>query len=219
MDEMGRLAAAPDLPPRDQVFLQFSLGKAFEDEENYDRAIEHFTRGNALHRASIDYNADQNTMEFERQKSVLTRNFSKSAAERVVRQTPPIFIVGLPRSGSNSVEQILSSHSAIEGTRKLPNIQGLAASLLGKFPIRFALSKPLRSARWEKPISKIRASFESSGGRFLPTRCPAILPTPGWNPPDFAQCEDHRCAAPSASIVVSPISSRFFRGPSGPATA
>jgi tetratricopeptide (TPR) repeat protein len=134
IDAMRAQLASSDLTVRNRCLLHFSLGKALEDDEQYENAFDNFRRGNALHRSTIDYDADQTTKEFERLKTVFTQEFFGQRARTGCAANDPIFIVGLPRSGSTLVEQILSSHSAIEGTRELPHIQAIAGRLAGRFP-------------------------------------------------------------------------------------
>lgn len=134
LDAMRRQLARPDLTLRNRVFLHFSLGKAIEDAGTYADAFEHFKMGNALHRSSIDYEPNRTTMEFRRMKQMFTPEFFAGRGNCGCVANDPVFIVGLPRSGSTLVEQILSSHSAIVGTRELPNVQAIAGRLKGRFP-------------------------------------------------------------------------------------
>jgi tetratricopeptide (TPR) repeat protein len=133
VDAMRDQLARSDLTLRNRSLLHFTLGKAHEDDGEYEKAFDNYKRGNALHRSSIDYDADRTTSEFERLKSVFTRDFFVRRAGSGCAADAAIFIVGLPRSGSTLVEQILSSHSAIEGTRELPHVQAIAGRL-GMFP-------------------------------------------------------------------------------------
>jgi len=102
--------------------LHFALGKAFEQRLDYPRAFTHYARGNALRRADAPFDVAN----FERKTARLRAFFdAQFFAERAGAGCPdpaPIFIVGLPRSGSTLVEQILASHSRVEGTMELPNI-------------------------------------------------------------------------------------------------
>jgi hypothetical protein len=109
-----------------------SHGKALEDERRFEESFGHYSRGNALRRTGIRYSPQENAEHVRRSKAVLTREFF---AHRVGTGTPapdPIFVVGLPRSGSTLVEQILSSHSQVEGTMELPDIIGMARALGGR---------------------------------------------------------------------------------------
>jgi predicted Zn-dependent protease len=115
----------------DQVHLHFALGKAFEDSVFFEQSFEHYAHGNRLRRAQISYRASDTTRIVERSRRVYTRELF---AERAAVGSPardPIFIVGLPRAGSTLVDQILSSHSQVEGTMELYDMIDLAWGLNG----------------------------------------------------------------------------------------
>jgi len=134
-DEMARMedqAARPDLAFMDRVHLSFALGKAHEDRENYEASFGHYERGNSLKRAQTRYDADAMTAELAKQREVCTTElFAKH--EGAGHDAPdPIFILGLPRAGSTLLEQILASHSQVDGTMELPDILALAHRLRGR---------------------------------------------------------------------------------------
>ncbi len=109
----------------DAAQLHFALGKALEQRREYAEAFEHYARGNSLRRLDAPFDAEN----FERRTNRICSVFDASFfAERGGAGDPsraPIFIVGLPRSGSTLIEQILASHSRVEGTMELPNILDL----------------------------------------------------------------------------------------------
>lgn len=112
-----------------RVQLYFSLGKAYEDAAQYDQAFQYYTKGNDLKRAQSRYDADQMTEELQVQQVVCTRDLFDKHKGRGCPAPDPIFIVGLPRAGSTLLEQILASHSLVDGTLELPNILSLAHGL------------------------------------------------------------------------------------------
>lgn len=119
----------PAVEEANRVHLHFALGKATEDAGDYAASFEHYARGNALHRKGNRYDANVNTRRAERLKAVFTREFFASHPGGGCQAASPIFIVGMPRSGSTLLEQILSCHSAVEGTTELPEIITLAREL------------------------------------------------------------------------------------------
>jgi tetratricopeptide (TPR) repeat protein len=121
-----------DLAFMDRVHLDFALGKALEDEGDHERSFAHYDRGNALKRAQTRYSADRMSEELARQREYCTPDLFERHAGAGHDAPDPIFILGLPRAGSTLLEQILASHSQIDGTLELPNILALAHRLRGK---------------------------------------------------------------------------------------
>jgi tetratricopeptide (TPR) repeat protein len=119
----------PDLVDEDRLHFNFALGKALEDGGEYADAFEHFQAGAAIRRTGLNYDPEANTTEMRRSQGLFTTGFFADRADAGCRSDAPIFIVGLPRSGSTLVEQILASHSAVEGTAELPELGLIAAGL------------------------------------------------------------------------------------------
>lgn len=120
--------ADPSLNDNTKVHLHFALGKAFEDKKNYSSAWEHYHSGNQLQRAQVDYDPVEQQLLLENLKSQFTEAFVSKHRGSGSERNDPIFIVGLPRSGSTLIEQILASHSQVEGTEELVNIASIAQS-------------------------------------------------------------------------------------------
>ncbi|MDB6007854.1 MAG: hypothetical protein JWL65_104 [Gammaproteobacteria bacterium] len=129
IESMQLQLARPDLSDEDRFHLHFAMGKALEDAGAYEGSFEHYARGNSLRRAGVRYSADDITTQTQRSKSLLTADFFAQRRDFGHSSTAPIFIVGLPRAGSTLIEQILSSHSLVEGTMELPDIPAIARSL------------------------------------------------------------------------------------------
>jgi predicted Zn-dependent protease len=121
--------AATDLDSEDRLHLHFALGKALEDHGDFAGSFEHYAKGAELRRRELDYDAGQTTQETRRSQTLFTRGFFTSRVDGGATSTAPIFIVGLPRSGSTLIEQILSSHSAVEGTMELPDLPRIARTV------------------------------------------------------------------------------------------
>jgi tetratricopeptide (TPR) repeat protein len=117
------------LSDEDRIHFNFAAGKALEDASRFSEAFAHYQAGNQLHRARISYSAEQTSARVRRTRTLLTREFFEQRAGFGCEAPDPIFIVGLPRSGSTLLEQILSSHSAVEGTMELPDIPVMAQAL------------------------------------------------------------------------------------------
>jgi tetratricopeptide (TPR) repeat protein len=119
----------PDLPTEDRDRLLFSLGKAYEDRGEYEKSFEQYARANAAMRLRLPHNPAKITRQVEQTKALFTKEFLKSRGGAGCEAVGPIFVVGLPRSGSTLIEQILSSHAEIEGTEELPYIGSIAREI------------------------------------------------------------------------------------------
>ena len=126
---MRELVKDRNLSFMDRVYLNFSLGKALEDREDYRGSFKHYEQGNLLKKTQSRYDAGQMGLELKAQKEFLNGSFFSEHKEFGYAAKDPIFILGLPRAGSTLLEQILSSHSQIDGTLELPNILSLAQRL------------------------------------------------------------------------------------------
>ncbi len=129
---MRRELARADLAEEDRLHFDFAMGKALEDRKDYDGSFRHYAAGNALRRQQIDYDPDEMSTEMRRSEHFFTAEFFAAKAGSGCPAADPIFIVGLPRSGSTLIEQILSSHSQVEGTMELPEISSMARLLGGR---------------------------------------------------------------------------------------
>ncbi|KEO92892.1 hypothetical protein EH32_13960 [Erythrobacter litoralis] len=132
LDAMKEQAARADLSFMDRVHIAFALGKAHEDSGEYAMSFAAYEEGNALKRAQTRYSADAMSEELARQREMVTRELLESRAGAGHDAPDPIFILGLPRAGSTLLEQILASHSQVDGTLELPNILALAHRLRGR---------------------------------------------------------------------------------------
>jgi predicted Zn-dependent protease len=131
VEAMRHALESPALSAEDRLHLHFALGKALEDRAEYELSFGHYARGNQLRRQQHPYLAADNTEFVEASRALFTREFFEARRGWGSAAQDPIFIVGLPRSGSTLLEQILSSHSLVEGTIELPNLPQIAHGLAG----------------------------------------------------------------------------------------
>jgi tetratricopeptide (TPR) repeat protein len=120
-----------DLTNDDRFHFNFALGKALEDADEYAESFAAYTRGNALRRKLVRYDAEDNEAHVARSKKLFTREFFAARQGVGCAAPDPIFVVGLPRSGSTLIEQILATHSLVEGTQELPDV-AMIARIIGK---------------------------------------------------------------------------------------
>jgi len=134
-DEIAAIAGAeadPATTPLNRINLGFALGKALEDRGDHAGSWAAYVRSNAAKRAESSYSGEVFELNTRQQKSVCTPAFFAARAGWGDPSPDPIFVLGLPRSGSTLIEQILASHSQVEGTQELPDIQRIVHELQGR---------------------------------------------------------------------------------------
>ncbi len=165
-----------ELRDSDRLHFEFALGKAEEDAARYGEAFAHYLRGNALRRAQVRYDPDTSTQLVRRTQALYTREFFAARAGWGCAAPDPIFIVGMPRAGSTLIEQILASHSQVEGTRELPDVIGFALELgLRHHSIRgnaypqsvARLSRAELAARGERYLAQTRLNRSLGRAHFI----------------------------------------------------
>lgn len=115
-----------------RLYLHFALGKALEDREEWEASFLHYAEGNRLRLDLIPHDRDAVSEEVDRSMTLFTRAFFAEHAGMGCQRRDPIFVIGMPRAGSTLVEQILASHSQIEGTSELPDIPHIVQSLVAR---------------------------------------------------------------------------------------
>jgi len=118
-----------DLTDSERIHFSFALGKAYEDKDDYAAAWSHYDAGNRLQRPLVKHDPLELEKRHEAIRAVFNREFLARHAGNGHEAADPILIVGLPRSGSTLVEQILASHSQVEGTSELPTLGKIATSI------------------------------------------------------------------------------------------
>ncbi len=117
------------LNDEDRLHFHFAIGKALEDRQQFEESFQHYAAGNQLRLQSKPYQAEHFSDHVRKCKSVFTAEFFAQRVDWGSKAKDPIFVLGLPRSGSTLVEQILSSHSRVEGTMELTEIEALSFSM------------------------------------------------------------------------------------------
>ena len=170
-------------PPVDRYHLCFALGKALEDRGEYAESFQFYARGNALKKDGVSATSRGARADDRQADRTLHARVLRAAARAMAATIPrPIFIVGLPRAGSTLLEQILASHSQVEGTMELADIPRLVSALdLHASGARYpACSRCFRRtiiAASAKPTFATRDTTASATGRSSSTRCRTISAT------------------------------------------
>jgi tetratricopeptide (TPR) repeat protein len=161
--ELERLRAAESSAASDvdHYHLCFALGKALEDRGEFAEAFGWYSRGNALKRAESNYRPEIIENNTRHQIAVCTSDFFAARGGWGLDSPDPVFIVGLPRSGSTLLEQILASHSLVEGTQELSSIQQIVQTMLGRDP-------DLDQPRYPRILAEMSAEdFRTRGAQYL----------------------------------------------------
>jgi tetratricopeptide (TPR) repeat protein len=163
-DEISRMRgqeAAPGTAPVDRYHLCFALGKALEDRGEFAESYGYYERGNALKKTESRYRPEPVERNTRLQKAICTAEFFTARQGMGCDSPDPIFIVGLPRSGSTLLEQILASHSQVEGTMELADIPRMVLELQGREPDH-------ENPRYPRVLEELTAAdFQRLGGRYL----------------------------------------------------
>ena len=131
LDNMRVQAERIDLSLRDKAYFHFALAQGCEVNGEFEEAFHHLVRGNQIKKDQSQYSIERMNNELNAQIEVCNNSFFTDLGEGGHQTKDPIFILGLPRAGSTLIEQILASHSMVDGTLELPNILSIAQSLRG----------------------------------------------------------------------------------------
>lgn len=126
---MEQQLQSPVAKDTDRLHFHFAIGRALEDRGEFARSFEHYATGNKIRLERHPYDPEELAGYVQQCKKFFTAGFFESISDAGSQARDPIFVLGLPRSGSTLVEQILASHSAVEGTSELPEIAAMAKSL------------------------------------------------------------------------------------------
>jgi tetratricopeptide (TPR) repeat protein len=147
----------------DQVQLHFATGKALEDREEYQQAFQAYQQGNELQHVHSGFDINKIEQQVAEQIEYCTQALFEKRGHLGLNSPDPIFIVGLPRAGSTLLEQILASHSHVDGTMELHNILGLASQLRGR-----TNSQSNKESLYPKNLSEINPDyFKRFGQQFI----------------------------------------------------
>jgi tetratricopeptide (TPR) repeat protein len=160
---MQRQLSDEGLSHEDRVYFEFTLGKALEDAGDFAGSFAHYVRGNELRRAVVAHDRDRLTDFAASSRALYTPPLFAARAGWGCPSREPIFIVGLPRAGSTLIEQILASHSQVEGTRELTNVLAFAAELGAR-----GGDDPGKPPAYPQSVAQLsRAELTALGERYL----------------------------------------------------
>lgn len=150
-----------NLPLVDKIQLSFATGKAFEDKKIYAQAFQAYQQGNKLQHEQNGFNIEKIEQQITDQIKYCTTPLFENRGHLGLNSSAPIFIVGLPRAGSTLLEQILASHSQVDGTMELHNVLGLASRLRGR-------NQNNQDNQYPKNLSEINQDyFKRFGQQFI----------------------------------------------------
>jgi tetratricopeptide (TPR) repeat protein len=127
--QMEALLGKPDSTEEEQTQLHFALGKAFADLKQHDKSLKHFIAGGVLKRKDVPYDEPAMMALFDRIKAVFSRDLVRRSGGLGDPSTLPVFVIGMPRSGTTLVEQIVSSHPKVFGAGELPDLSAVITAV------------------------------------------------------------------------------------------
>lgn len=183
----------------DAMHLSFALGKAYDDLGDYDSAFTHLARGNRIKRAGLAYDVADDEKPAEFFASGMTRDFLAANAGCGFASGVPIFIIGMPRSGTTLVEQILAGHSCVHGAGELTDMRRLAGELMRGSPDSAQFSEII-STLAPDGLSRLGQSYIDGLSRRVPTISGDAMITDKM-PANFLYIGLIRLALPGAKII------------------
>ena len=196
VDVMERMVAEPELADEPKVNFHLSLGKHYENRGDYDRAFDNYRRGNELRRRHEIYDPVQTQVIHDRIIRVFDGAFFAEREGWGDSDPAPILIVGLPRSGSTLIEQILASHSMVEGTMELPDLARTIGELSKRAPGKSEYPEAAR------PLDE--AAVRALGQGYLDSTMRYRTPLPRFidkMPNNFASIGFLRLILPNAKVI------------------
>ena len=194
---MERAVAGPSaLSDERQMYLRFALGKAYDDLQRYDEAFDNLAQGCAIKRRSAIYNEAETLRLVERIKSVVTSGVVERLQGHGVASEQPIFIIGMPRSGTTLIEQIIASHPSVKGAGELREVN----DALGEFRMGRASRTPYPELMGELPPPEL-AKFAQRYLERAARHAPASARFTDKMPSNFFYLGLIRLAMPKAKVI------------------
>jgi tetratricopeptide (TPR) repeat protein len=132
LEAMNAASATPEISDEQKMHLAFGLGKACEDLKQFDKSFDYYATGNAIRNASYNYDEEETKRSFSTLKRVFTKDFFARRQGSGTPDTTPIFVFGMPRSGTTLVEQILASHADVFGAGELHDLDRVIMQRCGQ---------------------------------------------------------------------------------------
>jgi tetratricopeptide (TPR) repeat protein len=176
VEQMRRQLESDQLTEEERFHFDFALGKAMEDRKEYREAFHSYEKGNTLRRKLIDYSPERNAGKVAVSKKIFSADFFRERVGYGNESADPIFILGMPRAGSTLLEQILSSHSQVEGTMELPDVIAITKDLYRRqtdrqaktyYPMLPALSAELSADYGNRYMDNTRLHRKSGAPFFI----------------------------------------------------
>ncbi len=191
-----KLLSDPALPNGDAMYCHFTLGNVFDSDKSFDQAFSHFLKANRLQRETFTYDPKENSEVFDRTIKVYSKRFFQGKDKFGSASQLPVFIVGLPRSGTTLVEQILSSHALVHGAGELDALPGINLSIAEQ--LKHANPRPELITPFNK---KIAEKFSAQYLRELTLHCTTAARITDKLPENFARIGLIKTLFPDARII------------------
>jgi len=191
-----KLVSDPALPKSDAIYCHFALGNLFNGEKSFDQAFNHFLRANSLHRETFTYDDEEISRNFDTMIKIYSNGFFQGKRQFGSASTLPVFIVGMPRSGTTLTEQILSSHALVHGAGELDALPGISLSVAKQ--LKDANPDPEHLAPF---FEKIAEEYSAQYLQELTGNCPDAERVIDKQPGNFANIGLIKALFPNARII------------------
>ena len=191
-----KLLSDPTLPNGDAIYCHFALGNFFESGKSFDKAFRHFLKGNMLQRETITYDAKEDRQTVDRLINVYSKGFIQGKRQFGSASRLPVFIVGMPRSGTTLIEQILSIHASVHGSGELGAIPAINLSIAQQ--LKYASPRPeLMTLIDRKMVEECAARYLQE----LAFHCPTAARITDKLPDNYARIGLIKTLFPDARII------------------
>ena len=193
---VDKLLSDPALPKNDAIYCHFALGNIYDSGNSFDEAFEHFLTGNTLHRETFNYDTEENIVTTDWLIEVYSKDFIQSKRQFGSDSRIPVFILGMPRSGTTLIEQILSSHALVHGAGEVEAIPAINLSIAQQ--LEYASPNPDLMALIDRKM------VEEGAARYLQElalHCPTAERITDKLPGNFARIGLIKTLFPDARII------------------
>ncbi len=191
-----KLLSDPQLPIGDSIFCNFALGNIHRGSKSYDQGFDHFLKANTLYRKTYLYDAEENTLLIDRLIEIYSKRFFQRKGQIGSASQLPVFVLGMPRSGTTLVEQIISSHPLVHGAGELQAMPAIKLTIAQQ--LEYANPYPECMSLFDKKMAK---EYSERYLQELALHCPTATRITDKLPGNFFKIGLIKTLFPDARII------------------